>query len=224
MRGKLIVVEGLDGSGKATQSELLLENLINKGIDAAKLTFPRYHKPSGTLAKMYLNGEFGTNPDDVSGYASSVFYAVDRFASFKEEWEKDYKDGKVFVLDRYTTSNAVFQTAKYDKEKWSDFVEWLYDFEYNKMGIPKPDLVVYLDMSPTVSEKLMSERYDGDEQKKDIHERDIEYQNKCRTAARFCAKQGNWLTVKCDDGNAPFSKQEIAKKIMEVVGEKLNIC
>ncbi len=221
--GRLIVIEGLDGSGKATQSEMLFQNLLNKNVNTKKLTFPRYDKPSGQLAKMYLNGEFGTKPGDVSGYASSVFYAVDRFASFKSDWENDYNDGTVFVLDRYTTSNAVFQTAKLASEDWDSFVDWLYDFEYIKMGIPKPDLVIYLDMSPNVSAELMSKRYQGDENKKDIHERDKEYQNKCRKAAEFCARKGDWITVKCDDGNQPFSKQDIAQKIYEIVGEKFNI-
>ena len=213
--GKLIVIEGLDGSGKATQSKMLCEKLANKGYKVRKISFPVYDSDSSALVKMYLGGKFGSKPDDVNAYAASSFYAVDRYASFKSDWGKEYSEDCIIVADRYTTSNGVHQCSKLPSDEWDSFMNWLYDFEYNKMGIPSPDCVIYLDMSPNVSQKLMSERYNGDESKKDIHEKDVEYLNRSRKAAEFCAKHDNWNVIRCDDGENPYSLEKISETVFK---------
>ncbi len=217
--GKLIVIEGLDGSGKATQSNLLYETLKNEGIKVKKVTFPNYESDSSALVKMYLSGKFSQSADGVNPYAASTFYAVDRYASFKCNWEQFYNDGGIVIADRYTTSNGVHQCSKLDGDKWKSFMDWLYDFEYNKIGIPKPDVVIYLDMSPEVSQKLMSKRYDGDESKKDIHEKDKKYLAKSREAAFFCVEYDNWQKISCDDGEIPLSIEEILEKVISKVSD-----
>jgi dTMP kinase len=219
--GKLIVIEGLDGSGKGTQAKLLFETLEKQGRKVKKISFPVYSSDSSALVKMYLAGQFGSKPGDVNAYAASSFYAVDRFASFKADWGKEYNDDYIIIADRYTTSNGVHQCSKLPQEEWNNFMDWLYDYEYKKVGIPKPDAVIYLDMSPEVSQKLMSKRYMGDESKKDIHEKDKEYLAKSRNAAYFCIGHDDWTKIKCDDGEKPLTIEEISDKIFEVVKKVL---
>lgn len=212
--GKLIVIEGLDGSGKSTQLELLPENLRKNGIDSKTVSFPDYDSDSSALVKMYLNGEFGKKPDDVNAYAASLFYAVDRFASYKTTWGQYYNKNGVIVSGRYTTSNAVHQTSKMPEADWQGFLDWLYDLEYNKVGIPKPDKVIFLDMPIDVSQKLLSGRYRGDEAKKDIHESDTAYLEKCRKAAMFTAAYSDWTVIPCAQGDKPRSIADIANDIL----------
>lgn len=215
--GKLIVIEGLDGSGKSTQLELLNSNLLKMGIDCKSVSFPDYDNPSSTLVKMYLGGEFGSKPEDVNAYAASVFYTVDRYASYKANWGNYYNDGGTVISGRYTTSNAVHQASKLPEEKWVDFLDWLYDFEYNKISIPKPDKVIFLDMPVEVSQKLLSKRYEGDETKKDIHESDTEYLDRCRKAAVFTAEYSGWETIPCAENGNARSLESIAKDVLESV-------
>ena len=215
--GKLIVIEGLDGSGKSTQLELLNENLIKKGIDTRSVSFPNYDSPSSTLVKMYLGGDFGKNPNDVNAFAASVFYTVDRYASFKTDWGEYYNNGGTIISGRYTTSNAVHQASKLPVTQWEAFLSWLYDFEYNKIGIPKPDKVIFLDMPIEVSQKLLSKRYNGDENKKDIHESDTEYLNKCRKAALFTAEYSNWEIIPCAKDGEARSIEDIANDVLNSV-------
>ena len=215
--GKLIVIEGLDGSGKSTQLDLLYENLKKSGIDCKSVSFPDYDNPSSTLVKMYLNGNFGKKPDDVNAYAASVFYTVDRYASYKANWGEYYNNGGTVVAGRYTTSNAVHQASKLPEDKWEDFLSWLYDFEYGKIGIPKPDKVIFLDMPVEVSQKLLSKRYEGDETKKDIHESDTEYLDKCRKAAVFTAKFSEWEIIPCSENGEARSIDAISKDVLNSV-------
>ena len=215
--GKLIVIEGLDGSGKGTQAQLLFDRLVKEGRKVKKINFPVYSSDSSALVRMYLAGQFGSRPGDVNAYAASSFYAVDRFASFKADWGKDYSDDYIIIADRYTTSNGVHQCSKLPEDEWNSFMDWLYDFEYKKMGIPSPDTVIYLDMSPRVSQKLLTSRYSGDESKKDIHEKDKEYLDRSRQAARFCAEHDGWKTVKCDNGETPYSVEEISVAVYDAI-------
>ena len=215
--GRLIVIEGLDGCGKSTQLELLPKALEEKGIKCKSVSFPQYESDSSALVKMYLSGRFGNKPGDVNAYAASVFYTVDRYASYKENWGEFYQKGGTVVSGRYTTSNAIHQTSKLPREEWEDFLNWLYDFEYNKIGIPKPDKVIFLDMPVAVSQKLLSNRYEGDEDKKDIHESDIEYLNNCRKAAKFTADYSGWKTISCAKDGEPRSIEDIAADILEEV-------
>ena len=219
--GKLIVIEGLDGSGKATQSKILCEKLIEKGFAAQRVTFPDYESNSSALVKMYLAGEFSSKAEDVNAYAASSFYAVDRYASYMTKWKNLYSDGGIIIADRYTTSNGVHQCSKLSADERKSFMDWLYDYEYNKIGIPKPDMVIYLDMSLEVSQKLMDKRYGGDTNKKDIHEKDKEYLLKSRQAAYFCAEYDGWVTIKCDNGESPRSIEEIAEEVYNTVNKIL---
>ena len=221
--GKLIVIEGLDGSGKATQANMLFEKLHRNNPKVKKVTFPDYESRSSEPIKMYLEGEISDKADGVNAFAASSFYAVDRYISFKKNWEQFYKDGGIVIADRYTTSNGVHQCSKLPRNNWENFMNWLSDFEYNRIGIPKPDAVIYLDMSPEVSQKLMSKRYMGDESKKDIHEKDKEYLAKSREAAYFCIGHDDWTKIKCDDGEKPLTIEEISDKIFEVVKKVLQL-
>ncbi|MBR2489218.1 MAG: deoxynucleoside kinase [Clostridia bacterium] len=215
--GKLIVIEGLDGSGKSTQLELLKANLEKLNIDCKSVSFPDYENPSSTLVKMYLGGEFGKKPDDVNAYAASVFYTVDRYASYKSVWGEYYNNGGTVVSGRYTTSNAVHQASKLEESRWEDFLSWLYDFEYNKIGIPKPDKVIFLDMPIEVSQKLLSKRYEGDNSKKDIHESDTEYLDRCRKAALFTANYSGWEIIPCSESGEARTIEEIANDVLNSV-------
>lgn len=215
--GKLIVIEGLDGSGKATQAELLQKSLQKKEkFKIRKVSFPNYDSPSSSLIKMYLGGQFGTEPDSVNAYAASAFYAVDRYAGFKKDWGEDYKNGLI-VADRYTTSNAVHQCAKLPREEWNAYLTWLFALEYEKMGIPKPDIVIYLKVNPEVSQKLMMKRYRGDESKKDIHERNADYLKCCEAAAEYCSKKCGWKIVECCEKEEMRNIEEIHEEILRII-------
>ena len=219
--GKLIVLEGLDGSGKSTQLELLKEEFKKKNIDFKSVSFPAYELESCAPVKMYLGGEFGSAPGDVNAYAASLLYAVDRFASYKKDWGKDYENGSVILAGRYVTSNAIHQASKLKKEDWTPFVDWLYDLEYEKVGIPKPDLVIYLNVPVEASQKLLSDRYSGDEEKKDIHEKDTEYLSACRRAASFVAEKSGWTVVECYKNGEMKSREDILQEIINIIDEEL---
>lgn len=221
MANTLIVIEGLDGSGKSTQIELLKQRFTEDGISVRQIKLPDYEDKSSTLVKMYLGGEFGKNPDDVNIYAASSFYAVDRFASYKRHWQEDYLSGTVILADRYTTSNAVHQSVKLPAQQWNTYLDWLTDYEYNKMGIPKPTCVIYLDMPVEISQRLMSKRYKGNEDKKDIHEANVEYLLKCRTAAMFAAEKFGWSVIKCSEDGEPLTIREINNAIYKEVKRKI---
>ena len=216
-RGKLIVIEGLDGSGKATQTNLLCETLARQKKAFRKLSFPDYNEPSSALVKMYLNSEFGASPEEVNVYAASSFYAVDRYASFKKFWRTDYENGKIIVADRYTTSNAIYQLCRLDKRLWSDYLAWLEDYEYCKLELPRPDLVIYLDMPIEVSQRLMSQRYHGDDSQKDLHEKNVDFLRKCRDAAIHTAEKLKWQVIPCSEGGLPKKVEEISAAIEDVL-------
>lgn len=211
--GKLIVIEGLDGSGKGTQAELLTERLRQQGEAVRMVSFPDYASDSSALVKMYLSGQFGTDPADVNAYAASTFYAVDRFASFKRDWGKFYADGGIIVADRYTTSNAVHQCSKLPREQWDGFLAWLFDFEYRLLGIPTPDAVIYLNVDPAVSQRLMTGRYRGDESKKDIHEGNLSYLQRSREVAAYCSRKLGWREIACCENGEMRSISAIGEEI-----------
>lgn len=217
MNGKLIVIEGLDGSGKATQSKLLYETLSNQGKNVMKVSFPDYESDSSALVKMYLNGDFGTDPDAVNPYAASSFYAVDRFASYSKNWKEFYLNGGIVIADRYTTSNAIHQCAKLPENQWQNFIQWLFHYEYELLGIPVPYRTVYLRVDPDVSQELMTKRYNGNELKKDIHEANLDYLRRSRKAADFCAKSLGWEVIECIDNNAMRTINDISEDILSVL-------
>lgn len=219
--GKLIIIEGLDGCGKSTQTALLEKYFQNENINYKKIKLPNYESKSSTLVKMYLGGEFGRNADDVNAYAAGAFYAVDRFASYKLDWGRDYEAGTLILADRYATSNSIYQMEKIDEAKWDEYLDWSADFEYNKIGIPKPDLVIFLDMPVEVSQKLMTSRYNGDEGKKDVHEANVEFLNNCRKSALYTAKKQGWAVIPCSDGENPLPIDEIHNTILDFIKKEI---
>ena len=214
MTGKLIVIDGLDGSGKQTQTQLLYDRLTSQGTPVRSVSFPDYKEPSSALVKMYLAGELG-QAEEVSAYAASSFYAVDRYASYNKFWKNDYLSGYTLIADRYATSNIIHQMSKLPKEQWKDFLCWMEDFEYSKLALPRPDRVIYLDMNPEVSRELLSRRYHGDEKKKDIHEANFNYLLKCRDCALYAAQHLLWKVVRCSDEKAPYPVRQIAQMVYE---------
>lgn len=218
---KLIIIEGLDGSGKSTQTALIEKYLESSGISFRKIKLPDYNSPSSTLVKMYLDGKFGKSADDVNAYAAGAFYAVDRYASYMLNWKKDYDNKSVILADRYATSNSIYQMEKISRDNWDEYLEWSADFEYNRIGIPKPDLVIYLDMPVEISQSLMTSRYNGNESKKDVHEADVEYLNKCRSSALYAAYKQGWAVVPCSDGENPLPVEEIHKTIIDLIKKEI---
>lgn len=199
MKGTLIVFEGTDGSGKSTQFKLLCDRLSALGKPFQRLVFPQYSEPSSALIRMYLGGEFGSHPTDVNPYAASTFYAVDRYASWKKVWEPAYRAGGLILADRYTTSNAVHQGGKLPPEEQGAFFDWLQDLEYNKLGLPQPDVVIYLDMPTEQSVQLLRAREAATHTKGDIHEVDTDYLALCHQTALRAADHYGWRRVSCVD-------------------------
>ena len=211
--GKLIVIEGTDGSGKSTQFKLLTERVAREGHEFQRLVFPQYQEESSALIRMYLGGQFGTKPSDVNAYAASAFYAVDRFASYKKVWGQWYENGGLVLSDRYTTSNAVHQASKEPEEKQAEFLKWLYEFEYDKLGLPAPDLVIYLDVPTDFTEKMMRSREAATNTHADIHEQDLTYLATCRRTGKAAAKFYNWTVIDCVRDGAMRSIEDIHEEI-----------
>lgn len=217
MAGKFIVIEGLDGSGKATQTEILRKYFEEKGETVKKLTFPDYDNESSALVKMYLGGEFGDSPDDVNAYAAAAFYTVDRVASYLKFWKEDYENGSVILADRYATSNIIYQMSKLPESEWDSYIDFQQDFEYSKIKVPEPDLVIYLDVEPEVSQKLLSSRYSGDESKKDLHEKNLNFLLSCRNSALYAADRLGWVKISCTKDGEMRTIEEISAEILKVI-------
>lgn len=211
--GKLIVIEGTDGSGKSTQFKLLTQRLEQEGKAFQKLVFPQYKEDSSALIRMYLGGQFGDKPSDVNAYAASAFYAVDRYASYKKVWGEWYEQGGLVLSDRYTTSNAVHQASKEPKEKRAEFLRWLYEFEYDKLGLPRPDLTIYLDVPTEFTESLMRTREAATGTRADIHEQDLGYLATCRRMGRAAARYYGWTVIDCVRDGAMRSIEDIHQEI-----------
>ncbi len=208
--GKLIVFEGIDGSGKSTQFKRLCAEFGQRGTEFRSIVFPRYDKESSALIRMYLGGEFGIRPEDVGPYAASAFYAVDRYASYKQDWGSYYEAGGLIITDRYTTSNAIHQSVKLPPEERPAFLEWLCDLEYTKFGLPKPDMVFFCDVDASISISQIRKR--GLET--DIHEKDAEYLAKCAECARIAAEQLGWIRIDCAPGGVMRTQEDIAGEIL----------
>lgn len=220
--GILIAIEGTDSSGKQTQSELVYKKLIEQGVPARLISFPAYSEESSALVKMYLAGEFGSDPEDVNAYAAATFYAVDRFATYRRDWKKDYDNGTVIIADRYVPSNMIHQASKLpDNKEKQHFIEWLVKLEYGHFGLPVPDATIFLDMPTASALKLMKERANkiDNSDKKDIHERDAEYLKKSHDNALDIAKLRSWKTISCAEGDSIRTIDEINSEIMNTVNE-----
>ena len=219
--GKLIVLEGTDGSGKSTQFRLLTEHLQQDDKVFQKLVFPQYSEPSSALIRMYLGGEFGSNPSDVNAYAASAFYAVDRYASYKKGWGQWYEDGGLILSDRYTTSNAVHQASKEPRENRQEFLKWLYEFEYDRLGLPRPDLTIYLDVPTAFTEQMMRTREQATNTQADIHEKDMEYLATCRETGKAAAAYYGWNVIQCVRDGVMRSREDIHEEIYRLVRQCL---
>ena len=217
MSGKLIVFEGTDGSGKATQAKLLCETLAQRGIAYREIDFPRYGNPFAEPANLYLHGALGNRPGDVNAYAASVLYAVDRFASYQEDWGRFYEAGGIVVANRYTTSNAVHQASKLSAEERDTFFRWLYEFEFGKLGLPKPDLVLYLDMPTGASVSLLRHREAATHTQADIHERDNAYLAACRETASHAADVLGWQRIPCTENGQVRTVKAIHQDVWNAV-------
>ena len=215
--GKLIVFEGIDGSGKSTQIDLLCDRLANEGRDFMRLRFPRYDKPSSALLKMYLNGEFGNDPDAVNAYASSSFFAVDRFASYKQDWSGYYEEGGLILTDRYTTSNALHQGAKLPTEDREQFFKWLYNYEFSLLGLPAPDFVMFLEIEAAKSATRLQGRQAKTSTEGDIHEKDISYLEQCAVCGAQAAALYNWQRIECYDEGRERGVDELHQEIYSVL-------
>lgn len=212
--GKLIVIEGLDGCGKSTQLDLALGYLKEKNVNCRSVSFPNYQALSGKLVQQYLNGEIPCDGRN-GAYAASAMYAVDRYISYMTDWKSFYENGGIVLSGRYTTSNAIYQLTKLPVSEHEYFLNWLCDFEYGKLGLPEPDLVIFLDMPIEVSQKLLDKRYLGDETKKDIHERNVEFLQECRRSALYTANQCGWKIIQCSDGVYPLPIEEVYAQICD---------
>lgn len=211
--GKLIVIEGTDGSGKSTQFKALQEHLQKDGTAFQCLQFPRYNNESSALIRMYLGGQFGSKPSDVNAYAASAFYAVDRYASYKEDWGNWYEEGGLILSDRYTTSNAVHQASKLSGKEQAQYLDWLYEFEYEKLALPRPDLVIYLDVPTDFTERMLRGREQATNTKADIHEKDMAYLATCRETGRAAAKHYGWKVIQCVRDGQMRSIEDIHEEI-----------
>lgn len=214
----MIVIEGVDGSGKSTQFACLCQRLEQEGIPFRRAAFPRYGQPSAALVEQYLQGQFGDKPEDVGPYAASAFFAVDRFASFRQDWGEYYRQGGLMLCDRYTTSNAVYQASKLPERQAGPFLQWLFDFEYKKLGLPEPSLVFFLDMPEQLSLELLRKRQ-GD--RGDIHEKDQGYLARCRRRALSVCREQGWRVIDCAPEGRPASIQQVHGWIWDQVQEFL---
>lgn len=205
-KGKLIIIEAGDGSGKATQTKALYDHLCREGYRVHRIEFPDYAADSSMLVRMYLRGDFGGHAEDVNAYAASTFFAVDRYASYRMKWKKAYEARDIILADRYTTSNMVHQAVKLtDRKEREAFLDWLWDFEFHKLGLPVPDKVVFLDMDPEVADRLIAARAEETAQKRDIHERDRAYLHRCHAAYEELAAKYGWTRVACSENGEPRS-------------------
>lgn len=207
-KGKLIIFEGIDGSGKSSQYKRICEKLDNKSVEYKRIVFPRYENESSALIRLYLNGKFGMHPDDVNAYAASLFFAVDRFASYKDDWGKAYEEGKLIIADRYVTSNIIHQGSKLPDDELIPFFDWLYDLEFEKLRLPKPDCVIYLDVDIETSLRRMKRRNEKNNSSSDIHESDIKYLERCLQVAEKACSYFSWKRI-------PYIKDGMERELTE---------
>ena len=216
--GRFIVIEGLDGSGKTTQGKLLADRLRAEGKKVRELSFPCYGEKSASLVEMYLSGQLGDKASDTNGYAASMLFASDRYVSYVTDWKKDYLDpDTVIISTRYTTSNAYHQLSKTDRSEWDEFLAWLCDFEFGKLGLPSPDKVIFLEMPQEQSSKKVEERCNQTGAVKDIHEKDAEYLRRTYDAAMYTANKLGWNVINCAPDGIQKSKEEISQILIGLI-------
>lgn len=216
---KFLVIDGLDGSGKGTVTKMLCQYLQEKGIENNLISFPMYEYDSSIPVKMYLSGKLGANPEDNNAYAASMLYAVDRYISFKTVWKSLYeKENSILIADRYTTSNAVHQLTKLPHEQWDSFLSWLFDFEYEKLELPRPDHVFYLEMPPAICRQLIAKRAAESGRAVDIHEKDSAHLDRAYSSALYAAQTLGWTKIPCHEQGHPRNLNEILMELLEKAG------
>ncbi len=217
--GRFLVIDGLDGSGKETQTKILADYLTSIGKRVRLLSFPCYESPSSLFVRMYLGGELGSRPDDTNAYAASSFFAADRYLSYRLDWQKDIDDpDTVVIANRYTTANAVHQLAKLPESEWDAFLTWLWDYEFGKLGIPAPDDILYLEMLPEISLRLIQSRSAATGRVIDIHEADASFLHRSYKAAMYASDRLNWTRIRCYNDTEPKTRAEIADEIRTALG------
>ncbi len=217
--GKLIAIDGLDGSGKETQSALLCDYLRSRGAKVRYLSFPMYDCESSVPVKMYLGGKLGQDPAETNAFAASMLFATDRYLTYRTDWARDVRDpDTVVVTNRYTTANAVHQLSKLPREEWDAFLEWLFDFEFGKLALPAPDEVIYLEMPPHRSAELIRRRSGETGREMDIHELDKSHLENSYRAALYASEKLGWHRISCATDESILSREEIFGKILEALG------
>ena len=220
--GILITIDGLDASGKETQSNLLCEALRARGKRVRLLSFPMYGERSAVPVEMYLSGALGGEPTDTNAYAASSFFSVDRYISFRTDWCADLADpDTVVVTNRYTTANAVHQLSKLPRDQWEGFLAWLWDFEFDKLGLPRPNCILYLEMRPDISRRLLAARSAETGRAQDIHERSCDHLERSYEAALYAAETLGWHKISCWSGDDPRPIPDIHAEIMRVIAPYL---
>lgn len=219
---KFIAIEGLDGSGKGTQSEILADRLTKLGYRVGVMSFPDYQSEGSVPVRMYLGGELGSSPSDVNAYAASLLFCTDRLVSWKTVWEKKFGECDIVIANRYTTANAYHQLSKLPREEWDGFLEWMYDLEFNKVRIPEPDRVICLLNPPESSIAMIEKRCLETGVKKDIHEADADYLGRCYEAAVYAGERFGWTMISCVDGERNMiSRENMHVMIMDAIGDIL---
>lgn len=221
--GKLIAFEGIDGSGKSTQFRRMTERLSGMGREFRRLVFPRYSEPSCALVNLYLQGRFGSRPEDVNPYVSSSFFAVDRIASYLEDWGPYYRAGGLLLTDRYTTSNAIHQGSKLAPEQRDAYYRWLFDYEYRLLELPRPDAVIYFDMPVETSMELLRRRQSQTGEKADIHEQDPHFLENSRASAHQAARLEGWTIIDCAPGGQLRTEQDIHEEVFARIRKELEV-
>ena len=217
--GRLIAIEGLDGAGKNTQSERLLRYLSGKGKKVRKIDFPNYDGRGSELVKMYLDGELGESPEDTNPYAASSFFACDRYISYVTDWKSFLDDpDSIVIANRYTTANAYHQLSKMPREEWDAFLDWLWDYEFSKLGLPEPSDVLLLSVPASVSLANIEGRSERNNVKKDIHEKDAGYLERCREAANYAASRLGWRVIDCAPEGCQLSIDDVFALVFDALG------
>lgn len=225
MKGIIISIEGTDGAGKHTQQQLLLNDLKNLGYNVVDQSFPNYESDSSAPVKMYLAGEFGKDSSSLNAYQASVLYAVDRMCTYQKDLKSHYENGEIILFDRYVQSNFIHQCSKIDdiNEKLK-FIKWEEELEYNTLGLPKPDLIFFIEMPVEKSLELARARAEYKTgESKDIHEEDTTYMTKSYNNGLSLAKELGWNLIHCvDENNNIRTIEDIHAEIMKIATEFLN--
>ena len=220
--GRLITIDGLDASGKETQSALLCAALRERGYRVRELSFPMYGERSAAAVELYLGGALGDKPEDTNAFAASTFFSVDRYISYRTDWKRDLEDpDMVVVTNRYTTANAVHQLSKLPRQQWEGFLSWLWDFEFGKLGLPTPDCILYLEMRPDIARRLLAARSASTGRVQDIHEKSTDHLDKSYQAALYASDTLGWNRIRCFSGDEPRPIADIHAQIMDTAAPYL---